>query len=112
MLSLKYLGKLKVVVRSAVFLAGYILSPLSWWNDLFINIPLAYLFAVLIHSLIRIDFAILFSAGYALTNIAGIILMKISITGVNKKNLLRDLLLTILYSIIAYIVLENIPAIH
>lgn len=112
MLSLKYLGKLKVVVRSAVFLAGYILSPLSWWNDLFINIPLAYLFAVLIYSLVRIDFAILFSTGYALTNIAGIILMKISITGVNKKNLLRDLLLTILYSIIAYIILENIPAIH
>jgi hypothetical protein len=24
---------------------GYLLSPASWYNDLFINIPLAYLFA-------------------------------------------------------------------
>ena len=27
---------------------GYILSPLSWWNDTFINLPLAWLFASLV----------------------------------------------------------------
>ncbi|ADI32070.1 hypothetical protein Shell_0964 [Staphylothermus hellenicus DSM 12710] len=112
MLSLKHVGKLKLLARSIVFLAGYILSPLSWWNDLFVNIPLAYLLATLIHSLAGIDFPILFSTGYALTNIAGILIMKISITGINKKNMLRDLILTILYSITAYIILENIPGIH
>ncbi|WP_245521818.1 hypothetical protein [Staphylothermus hellenicus] len=112
LLSLKHVGKLKLLARSIVFLAGYILSPLSWWNDLFVNIPLAYLLATLIHSLAGIDFPILFSTGYALTNIAGILIMKISITGINKKNMLRDLILTILYSITAYIILENIPGIH
>jgi hypothetical protein len=29
-------------------LVGYMLSPLSWWNDLFVNVPLALGFAWLI----------------------------------------------------------------
>ncbi len=29
-----------------VAVVGYLLSPLSWWNDLFVNVPLAYLFAL------------------------------------------------------------------
>ncbi len=29
-----------------VAVIGYLLSPLSWWNDLFVNVPLAYLFAL------------------------------------------------------------------
>jgi hypothetical protein len=25
---------------------GFLLSPVSWWNDIFVNIPLAYIFAL------------------------------------------------------------------
>jgi hypothetical protein len=40
-------NKIKVRVKSfLVAIIGFILSPLSWWNDLFVNIPLAYLFAI------------------------------------------------------------------
>ena len=31
-----------------VAVIGYLLSPLSWWNDTFVNLPLAYLFASLV----------------------------------------------------------------
>lgn len=109
LLSLNQLSRLKLIFRSAVFAVGYILSPLTWWNDLFINIPLAYLFAVLLNNLFSLDFTVLFSIGYALTNIAGIMLMKISITGISRESLIRDLFLTVIYSVIAYIVIENIP---
>jgi len=29
-------------------LIGFMLSPLSWWNDLFVNVPLAIAFAWLV----------------------------------------------------------------
>jgi len=27
-------------------LVGFMLSPLSWWNDLFVNVPLALVFCL------------------------------------------------------------------
>lgn len=36
---------LKKVRGSILFIIGYILSPLSWWNDLIVNVPLAYIFS-------------------------------------------------------------------
>ncbi len=96
-----------IMYRSTLFIIGYILSPLSWWNDLFVNIPLAYVFALLTSMIVPIDFKILFGIGYALTNIAGIVLMKMGATGV-KGNLLKEIILSIIYSIIAYLVLSII----
>jgi hypothetical protein len=55
--------------------AGYILSPLSWWNDLFINIPIAWVFAFpfgFIHQKLFVPMLIL---GYWVTNIAGFMMM-------------------------------------
>jgi hypothetical protein len=54
---------------------GYILSPLSWWNDLFVNIPIAYGFAVLVSLISCRFFAPAMIAGYWLTNIIGLIMM-------------------------------------
>ncbi len=31
-----------------IAMVGYLLSPVSWWNDLFVNIPLAYAFGALV----------------------------------------------------------------
>ncbi|MCD6301083.1 MAG: hypothetical protein J7L82_03320 [Staphylothermus sp.] len=107
MFSLKEISKTKVILRSTVFLAGYILSPVSWWNDLFINIPLALIFAKILTILLGEQcFTIIFSIGYALTNIAGVLLMKIGLTGIKKECIWKDLLLSILYSVIAYLVLS------
>lgn len=54
---------------------GYILSPLSWWNDLFVNIPIAYGAASLVALVYPEAFAYSFAAFYLLTNILGFILM-------------------------------------
>jgi len=107
--SLKEVSKTKVLLRSSAFLVGYILSPASWWNDLFVNVPLALIFAKITTIFLGEQyFSLMFSIGYAITNIVGVLLMKIGITGIKKENLVRDLLLSILYSIIAYFVLETI----
>ncbi len=95
-------------LRGAGFIIGYILSPLSWWNDLFVNVPLSYLFALLVTSITNaVSFPLAFSIGYMLTNIAGIMLMKLSIT-LSRKNMVRDILLSVIYSVVAYIILSNI----
>jgi hypothetical protein len=55
---------------------GYLLSPLSWWNDLFFNLPVAYFFGY-VCSLFSRDLLIPCSiAGYWLSNVLGILLMQ------------------------------------
>jgi hypothetical protein len=54
---------------------GYLLSPLSWWNDAFVNLPLAWLFASLVSLASHRLFAPAMILGYWLTNIAGLLLM-------------------------------------
>jgi hypothetical protein len=57
------------------FVVGYLLSPLSWWNDAFINLPIAYGFASLVSLVSHRLFlpAILF--GYWATNVLGLVLV-------------------------------------
>lgn len=54
---------------------GYMLSPLSWWNDLFVNIPLALVFAWAISAFYRPAFKPAMVVGYWLTNVLGFVLM-------------------------------------
>jgi hypothetical protein len=54
---------------------GFMLSPLSWWNDLFVNVPLALAFAWLVSWFYRPAFTASLVAGYWLTNVLGFILM-------------------------------------
>lgn len=56
-------------------LVGYLLSPLSWWNDAFVNIPLAIAFSLVLEKTAHVGFDIGFVVGYWITNIAGILLM-------------------------------------
>jgi len=62
---------------------GFLLSPLSWWNDALINLPLSYFFAFalgwvwdLFFSVSRLGFLLLFLLGYWLTNLLGMIMMQ------------------------------------
>ncbi len=103
------MSKTRVLLRSSAFLIGYILSPASWWNDLFVNVPLALIFAKIISIFLGEHyFSLMFSVGYAITNIVGVLLMKIGITGIKRDSMLRDMALSILYSVIAYFILEMI----
>ena len=56
-------------------LIGYMLSPLSWWNDLFVNVPLALAFDWVIGTFYKPAFAASLVLGYWLTNVLGFILM-------------------------------------
>jgi hypothetical protein len=54
---------------------GFWLSPLSPWNDIFTNIPLAYLFGIIFSFSIDSLFLPMVVLGYWLSNILGFILM-------------------------------------
>ena len=55
---------------------GFLLSPLSWWNDAFINVPLALAFAWLVGLAYKPAFEPAVVVGYWLTNIACLMLMQ------------------------------------
>jgi hypothetical protein len=85
---------------------GYLLSPLSWWNDLFVNVPLALAFAWLVSCIHRAAFAPSFVLGYWLTNVLGMVLlhrgteaaMGTGVKGYNRRQILRDLLIALAYT--------------
>jgi hypothetical protein len=63
--------------------AGLMLSPLTLWNDMLLNLPLAFLFAYVVGwffslfvSVNLAFFLTLMAIGYLLTNIAGFLLMQ------------------------------------
>ena len=71
---------------AAVLVAvGYMLSPLSWWNDALVNLPLAWLFASAVTRVVAVSFEAAILLGYWLTNLAGFFLMHLG-----GKGFLRD----------------------
>jgi hypothetical protein len=93
---------------------GYLLSPASWYNDLFLNIPLAYVFAFpfgLISEKLFMPFMIL---GYWLTNIAGFMLMHYGVKNMtssrksrySRKEIARDILISILYTLFVVLLVK------
>jgi hypothetical protein len=60
---------------------GFVLSPLSWWNDVVVNVPLAYLFAWPFSAWDERLYVPAFVLGYWLTNIAGLVLLHKGIAG-------------------------------
>jgi hypothetical protein len=85
---------------------GYLLSPLSWWNDLFINLPLAYLFACLFSLFSPRIFTPAIIAGYWLTNITGLLLIHLAalrfagVKRLNRRQWLINGLITAGYSLL------------
>ncbi len=94
--------------RGVLFLVGYILSPLTWWNDVFVNIPLAYAMAYLLTLLLgRELFPALFAASYLATNALGFLLMHMGVAGprrrVGGRRLLVDILAAAAYTALVYV---------
>jgi hypothetical protein len=64
-------------IRGGFFLVvGYLLSPMSWWNDLFFNMPIAYGVGYVCSLFAKDSFIPCAIAGYWLSNILGIMLMQ------------------------------------
>src|SRR5437660_12343271 len=94
------------VTGSVLAVVGFMLSPLSWWNDLFVNVPLAVAFAWIISLFDKAAFEWSLIIGYWLTNIAGLMLMHKGAQkllsekdrGYSRRALLRDLGISLLYT--------------
>lgn len=75
---------------------GYMLSPLSWWNDLFFNLPIAYVFGYAVSWIHGSWFIPGTAVGYWISNVLGIVMMQWGATDLlfedRPKNLKRDLL--------------------
>jgi hypothetical protein len=88
---------LKKLWNGLIFGLGYMLSPLSWWNDLFFNLPIAYGFGYAIGWLVPGWFIPATIAGYWLSNVLGIVLMQVGALDMlydqREKNLKRELLI-------------------
>ena len=69
---------MKNISRGFMFFIGWILSPFTWWNDAFINIPISYLAANFLFSIVPIPFMWLVVASYWITNLIGLVFMYLS----------------------------------
>ena len=82
---------------------GWLLSPLSWWNDLLVNVPLAYLFSLPFSLIDERLYLPAFALGYWLTNVLGFVLLHKGVTGMlssRKASLKKDLLIGTAYTIL------------
>lgn len=74
---------------------GYMLSPLSWWNDLVFNLPIALVFGYGV-SWVNADWFLGATiVGYWLSNVIGIVIMQFGAMDVfltdGERNVQRDL---------------------
>lgn len=105
---------LRRVRGGAVATVGYVLSPLSWWNDLLVNVPLAYLFATAVGIFDQRLFIPGLIVGYWLTNILGFILLHVggveAVTGTKRpygrRHLVRDVLLSVGYTVVVLVLVS------
>ena len=96
---------------------GFMLSPLSWWNDLFVNVPLAVGFGWLVALICKPAFEPAVIIGYWLTNVLGFILLhkgaeklvdrEASGPGANpRRNFLKDVGISLLYTLLILVLVK------
>jgi hypothetical protein len=94
---------------------GVMLSPLSWWNDLFVNVPLAVGFGWLVSLMYRPAFEAAVVVGYWLTNVLGFVLMQKGAQRMfadqpskpySRRALLKDVLVSLLYTALILVLVK------
>ena len=93
------------LVNLTLVALGFILSPLTWWNDLVVNVPLAYLISIPFSMIDEKYFLPGFIIGYWLTNLVGFLLLHLGGQGLIKNNypdpgLKQSLVISLIYSAI------------
>src|SRR5215472_10848233 len=94
---------------------GFMLSPLSWWNDLFVNVPLALVFAWVVSFFYKPAFEPSLIVGYWLTNVLGFVLMQKGGEKMfskqdkpySRRALLRDVGISLLYTALIVVLVET-----
>lgn len=91
------------ITSGIIAFIGLMLSPITWWNDPFVNIPLSYICAIMVSYFYPKLFHLSFIIFYWLTNIIGILMFYsgskglINTTPVNKW---KQILAVILYTLV------------
>jgi len=93
---------------------GFMLSPLSWWNDAFVNLPLALAFAWVVSLFYRPAFGAAVVIGYWLTNVLGFVLMQKGGWKLmsnepkpySRRELFKDVLISLLYTLLIVALLK------
>lgn len=80
-----------------LFVVGFMLSPLSWWNDLIFNLPIAYGFGYLCNLIVPGWLIPATVVGYWFSNIVGILLMQAGVLDIaqgqtSDRNFKKELL--------------------
>lgn len=110
------INKRRAISGGIIGFIGYMLSPLSWWNDMFVNFPLAYAGAWLVSFFFKPAFGAAFVGFYWLTNILGFFMMHKGVSQIvtkdsktksyGKSGLQRDLLLAFAYTIAIIVLIK------
>ncbi|MBD2023094.1 hypothetical protein [Leptolyngbya sp. FACHB-711] len=115
------LNLLKKLRGGAIVGIGYMLSPLSWWNDVFFNLPIALAFGYVIAWIHSGWFLAGTIVGYWLSNVLGILMMQFGAMEVflteEKRNIKRDLLIgvggstlnTVVIALLVYFRILQVP---
>ena len=69
---------IKNIAYKVIFFLGWVLSPLTFWNDVFVNLPLSYLIANIVVRFFPLDFLVTVLVSYWLTNALGVVMMVFS----------------------------------
>lgn len=102
------------VTGSVVALIGYMLSPLSWWNDMFVNVPLALAFAWVVSIFYKPAFTPSLILGYWLTNVLGFVLMHKGAQQAlakqerkySRRDLAKDVTVSLLYTLVIVLLVK------
>jgi hypothetical protein len=100
-------SKMRIRIQGSLLaFIGFLLSPLSWWNDLFVNVPLAAAFAWMVSYFHPPAFEASLIVGYWLTNVAGLVLLHKGAKQVNAavpviyngRELAKDVIVSLIYT--------------
>ena len=105
----------KKACGGVVALIGFILSPLSWWNDLFVNIPIAVGCGWLVALLHPPAFGPAVVTAYWLTNLLGLVLLQKGLTQTvsnappnpySWRAFGRDVIISLLYTLLIVLLIR------
>lgn len=108
------MGLKRKISGGVLAVVGYMLSPLSWWNDAFVNLPLALVFAWVVSAVYKPAFTVSLVVGYWLTNVAGFVLMHKGAQQLLKekgetstgRELVKDVVISLLYTALIIVLIK------
>ena len=112
---------MKWLRSGALVSIGYLLSPLSWWNDLVVNLPVALVFGYGVRWFNPHWFLPGTIAGYWISNVLGIVMMQFGTMEIlldsDQRRIKRDLLVglggatlyTVVVALLVYFHVLSVP---